>query len=205
MPIVPDTKDWTWVLVRPCPECGFDASALVLDEVPELVRTNAAAWRVVLGDERVRRRPSDDVWSALEYGCHVRDVFRLYDERLALMLEQDDPRYPNWDQDQTAIEQGYDRQSPSKVADELESAAFDIAGAVRDRVGRPVATHRPAQRRRQLHRRDVRRATSSMTRFITCTTCTRASTPSLRDGAALAGIGLANSTAVGSSWPDGSR
>lgn len=20
--IVPDTKDWTWVLERPCPECG---------------------------------------------------------------------------------------------------------------------------------------------------------------------------------------
>ena len=98
----------------------------MLDEVPELVRYECGRMAVVLGDERVRRRPSDDVWSALEYGCHVRDVFRLYDERLALMLEQDDPRYPNWDQDQTAIEQGYDRQSPSKVADELESAALDI-------------------------------------------------------------------------------
>ena len=26
-PIVPDTKDWTWVLDRPCEECGFDATA----------------------------------------------------------------------------------------------------------------------------------------------------------------------------------
>ena len=24
--IEPDTKDWTWVLDRPCPECGFEAS-----------------------------------------------------------------------------------------------------------------------------------------------------------------------------------
>ena len=23
--IAPDTKDWTWVLQRPCPDCGFDA------------------------------------------------------------------------------------------------------------------------------------------------------------------------------------
>ena len=23
MTIEPDTKDWTWVLDRPCPECGF--------------------------------------------------------------------------------------------------------------------------------------------------------------------------------------
>ena len=22
MPVVPDTKDWTWVLQRRCPECG---------------------------------------------------------------------------------------------------------------------------------------------------------------------------------------
>lgn len=25
MAIEPDTKDWTWVLDRPCPECGFEA------------------------------------------------------------------------------------------------------------------------------------------------------------------------------------
>ena len=23
-----DTKDWTWVLERPCPDCSFDAAAL---------------------------------------------------------------------------------------------------------------------------------------------------------------------------------
>jgi hypothetical protein len=25
--ITPDTKDWTWVLERACPECGFDPAA----------------------------------------------------------------------------------------------------------------------------------------------------------------------------------
>ena len=25
--ITPDTKDWTWVLERTCPECGFDPAA----------------------------------------------------------------------------------------------------------------------------------------------------------------------------------
>ena len=28
MAIDPDVKDWTWVLERPCPECGLDASAV---------------------------------------------------------------------------------------------------------------------------------------------------------------------------------
>ena len=115
------------MLQRPCPECGFDTSTLVLDQVPEIVRANAAAWRKVLDEGRVHERPSDDVWSALEYGCHVRDVFRLYDERLALMLDEDDPDFANWDQDTTAVDEHYDRQSPPKVADELESAAFELA------------------------------------------------------------------------------
>jgi hypothetical protein len=95
VPVVPDTKDWTWVLERRCPECGFDASTMVCTDVGALVRANAQAWRLVLGRADVRSRPADDRWSPLEYACHVRDVFRLYDERLRLMLEADGPTYPN--------------------------------------------------------------------------------------------------------------
>ena len=38
MPIVPDDKDWTWVLLRPCPECGFDASTLAPEDIAPLLR-----------------------------------------------------------------------------------------------------------------------------------------------------------------------
>ena len=38
MTIQPDTKDWTWVLDKRCPECGFDASAVSFLEIPRLVR-----------------------------------------------------------------------------------------------------------------------------------------------------------------------
>ena len=41
MPIVPDDKDWTWVLERPCPECGFDASTLAPESIAPLLRANA--------------------------------------------------------------------------------------------------------------------------------------------------------------------
>ena len=128
MPIVPDSKDWTWVLERSCPECGLDTSTLDREAIADMIRANAPAWRAVLGDDRVTERPSDDVWSGLEYGCHVRDVFRLYDERLARMLGEDDPLYPNWDQDATAVDDRYDLQHPARVADEVESAAYDLAG-----------------------------------------------------------------------------
>lgn len=129
MPIEPDTKDWTWVLDRPCPECGFDATAVAPDQVSQMVRDNAAAWDPVLARPRgqLTARPSDDRWSALEYACHVRDVFRLYDQRLALMLTEDDPEFPNWDQDDTAVAERYNEQDPALVASSLTDAASSLA------------------------------------------------------------------------------
>ena len=67
----------------------------------------------------VRRRPADDRWSPLEYACHVRDVCTLYHQRLDLMLQEDDPLYPNWDQDVTAVEARYGEQDPAVVSAEL--------------------------------------------------------------------------------------
>ena len=128
MSIVPDTKDWTWVLRRPCPECAFDTQSFDVQAVPEMIATNTAAWQEVLtgpGDARIR--PAPDKWSAVEYGCHVRDVFRLYDQRLELMLSQDDPLFPNWDQDATAVADRYQDQDPAEVAAALSAAGQAIA------------------------------------------------------------------------------
>ena len=125
--IVPDTKDWTWVLQRPCGECGFDTSSFPREAVPRIIRDNAAKWELVLEAADVRTRPSPQVWSPLEYACHVRDVFRLYDYRLGLMLNQDDPLYPNWDQDETAVQDRYSEQDPARVNQELLEAAQTLA------------------------------------------------------------------------------
>ena len=72
-------------------------------------------------------RPVPGKWSPLEYGCHVRDVLRLYDERLGLMLTLDEPHYPNWDQNETAVADRYGEQDPAAVAAELQRAAEAIA------------------------------------------------------------------------------
>lgn len=133
MAIEPDTKNWTWVLERPCPECGFDASAIDRSRLGELVRENASQWPALLSAADARERPSAHHWSALEYGCHVRDVFRLFDERLQSMLDTDDPEFANWDQDVTAVEERYDLQDPGVVADELTAAGEQVA-ATWDRV-----------------------------------------------------------------------
>jgi hypothetical protein len=141
-PAVPgDSKDWTWVLTQPCPECGVEPGAIEVADVPAMVRSNAAGWRRVLGRVDVRQRPQPDVWSPLEYGCHVRDVFRLFDARLASMLDEHDPQFANWDQDETAGTDRYHDQDPAAVADELAVAADRIAAsfaAVRsDQLDRP--------------------------------------------------------------------
>jgi hypothetical protein len=126
MTIVPDAKDWTWVLRRPCLECGLDTSTFARENIPLMVRGNAASWRIPLA-AAAAQRPRPDKWSPLEYGCHVRDVLKLYDYRLRLMLTQHNPLYPNWDQDGTAVADRYDTQDPATVANELATAAEAVA------------------------------------------------------------------------------
>lgn len=127
--IEPDTKDWTWVLERSCPECGFDAPDLDRDRVPGAIRDNATLWEVVLGTEDAAVRPAPHLWSPLEYACHVRDVNRIFAERVRLMLAEDQPTFDSWDQDRAAVDDDYGSQDPGKVADEVAEAAEAVAAA----------------------------------------------------------------------------
>jgi len=128
MGITPDTKDWTWVLERSCGECGFDPAAQGLADLPRLVHDTAMTWSQVLARRDVGERPASDVWSPLEYGCHVRDVHVLFAQRLRLMLDEDGPTFANWDQDATAVESDYAGQDAATVAVELIEAAGTVAG-----------------------------------------------------------------------------
>ena len=125
----PDTKDWTWVLARPCPECGYEADALPRDQIgaQTLQASNALVAALERPDATTRPRP--DVWSPLEYACHVRDVCRVFSGRLHRMLTEDGPAFDNWDQDQTALEEDYAHQDPAVVARQLLAEARTIAGA----------------------------------------------------------------------------
>lgn len=124
----PDSKDWTWVLSRACGECGFDPAAVHRSEVADRIREDAAAWVPRLHGPDVAVRTRADRWSVLEYGCHIRDVHRIFEHRVQLMLTEDAPQFPNWDQDATAIADDYESQDPAIVATEL----FEAAGIVAD-------------------------------------------------------------------------
>jgi len=135
----PDSKDWSWVLQRPCPECGYDAASVERNQLGALIRTNAATWRRLLArGDLVKQRPpvsagGEPRWSALEYGAHVRDVYGLFHERLNLVLTEDDPTFADWDQDEAAIEGRYAEQEPNRVAYDLATAAGRVADTV-DRI-----------------------------------------------------------------------
>lgn len=132
--ITADTKDWTWVIERRCPECGFDAASCPPGEVAGLVRENVAEWRRLLAEGVLRPgRPDESTWLSLEYACHVRDVYRRYDARVMLMLAEDDPLYPNWDQDASAVDDCYDEQVPADVVSQL-GAAGDMLAARLDEL-----------------------------------------------------------------------
>jgi DinB family protein len=125
--IEPDTKDWTWVVERPCPDCGFDPGSVRPEQLPDLLHENTRGWYEKLADADYAVRPAQHVWSRLEYACHVRDVHRLFAERVRLMLDQDDPEFANWDQDATAVEEVYGEQDPGEVGTALVERAAEVA------------------------------------------------------------------------------
>jgi hypothetical protein len=129
--IPPDTKDWTWVLREPCRECGFEAGSPARDDLAALTLEVSRRWQEAMAAAPdPTDRPVPMVWSPLEYACHVRDVFAIATYRVGLMLDQDDPQFPNWDQDATAIEDDYAAQDPGVVTGELVARAAEFAAAL---------------------------------------------------------------------------
>ena len=129
LPIEPDAKDWTWTLRETCAECGFTAGEVDGPSVAGHVQALTEPWQDVLTRPDVTTRPSPTTWSPLEYACHVRDVCRVFTERVDWMLRKEGPDFPDWDQDSAAVAGRYHLQDPAVVARELQEAADDVRAA----------------------------------------------------------------------------
>ncbi|GAA3704896.1 DinB family protein [Terrabacter ginsenosidimutans] len=127
-PSTRDDADWTWVLTRPCPDCGFDAATTDPADVPGILRDAARSYAARLGRDDVRTRPAEGVWSPLEYACHVRDVCDVMRGRLEQILAGEGAlvQFANWDQDETALGARYWRSDPEVVERDL-TEAFETA------------------------------------------------------------------------------
>jgi hypothetical protein len=125
--ITPDGRDWTYVITDGCAECGFTPQAP--ETTGDRLRDCIPRWTQALSDAAASQRPEPAVWSAVEYGCHVRDASRIFRERLELMLTVDDPVFANWDQDATALAGDYFTQRSNVVAAELVDQLSATASA----------------------------------------------------------------------------
>lgn len=118
-----------------CLECGFDYDALLAVEAPAVFRALGDRYRVPLtrflrgedGDALLRAHPRPDTWSALEYACHVRDVFDVQRERLARARVEDDFVPEPMHREERVTELRYNKQPPSEVADAIASNAAALA------------------------------------------------------------------------------
>jgi hypothetical protein len=141
-PVPPETKDWTVVIDQGCRECGFEPGYDVAT-TGDRARDTVDRWAELLDVLGMTDRPRPGTWSPLEYACHVRDLCRVFRERLRLMLEEDDPVFPDWDQNAVAVEEQYNLQDPYEVSGELAQElratadAFDaVSGEQWARTGR---------------------------------------------------------------------
>lgn len=135
-----------------CPACGFRLRALDRDgpnagtplawhydesrsagagsrirrlvaEAADVLRRSAPA--------QLRLRPAPEVWSRLEYACHMRDVLIVQRERvLAVRRGHADEARP-MGRDERVEHDGYNDQQPADVAMQLEQSGLLFDGVLR--------------------------------------------------------------------------
>lgn len=125
-PARPDTRDWTFVTDRPCPDCGF-VPGRPTATVADRVRAALPRWEAVLARPDVAVRPSPDVWSPLEYACHVLELSRVFTRRVELMRSEQDPTFPDWDGEVAAVAGDYNARDPRLVATDHVTVAHRAA------------------------------------------------------------------------------
>ena len=128
-PEVPgDDRDWTFVIDQGCTECGFQPFAPNL--MGDRLRSAAARWRPVLQRADATQRPSERVWSPVEYACHVRDMITVLRQRVETMLHQHNPDLADFDGDAEAVHREYWKAASQTVLGELTLKAQSTADLV---------------------------------------------------------------------------
>lgn len=140
-PGMPDNRDWTTVLHGGCDECGYTPH----DPVTTDARLASAVgrWSKVLARPDAADRPAPRVWSPLEYAGHSRDLIEVLGDRLAAMLDNDNPMYADFDGEAAVREHEYWKADAGELAVRLTSDTArtreilaDVSGADWERTGR---------------------------------------------------------------------
>jgi DinB superfamily len=119
--------------VTGCEECGYEFESLDHAQILRAMTALADELRQLLestDEGMLRAHPRQGSWSALEYGCHLRDVLRFQRDRVLRAQTEDVPSFASMRRDERAVEERYNDQAPRAVARQLTDAARDLAGTL---------------------------------------------------------------------------
>lgn len=114
-----------------CASCGLRYGDLSPSTALLLIRSYPAQYRRRLQHlpaDLLVRRPAAGVWSALEYACHVRDVYDVYDARVRRTLTEYEPVLEPMRNDERAERGAYNEQPLAAVLSALERNADRFVG-----------------------------------------------------------------------------
>lgn len=112
-----DSTDWTFVIDQGCQQCGYVPHDVVttarrLAQVP-------GRWVEVLQRDGATMRPSEGVWSPVEYACHSRDLITVLGDRVGAMLDSDRPTFANYDGEAEAVAGKFWAADPALVSEQI--------------------------------------------------------------------------------------
>lgn len=122
-----------------CAACELNYAALSVDEARERIASVPDRARGVLlavPEPTRRERPANGGWSAIEYLCHLRDVYITYTIRLHRVRTEDRPVLEPMLNDLRARRFRYNERDPKPMLDELSAT---VAGFL-DEVARVTGT-----------------------------------------------------------------
>lgn len=118
-----------------CDACGFDGSTYGEAELLDAILSLGSRWRALIddSDDDLRTRPAPDVWSALEYAAHSRDITALHAFGVEQALTTDEPVFPAIEGDELiqSAAATYTDADPAVVVDALDDAASHLAELAR--------------------------------------------------------------------------
>jgi hypothetical protein len=120
-------EGWQWARAQTdrCPQCGHHPAAAERATLGAQLIESADAWLAFLmeaDDSYLRTIPAPGIFSPVQYGAHVRDILRVYGDRILIMLEEDDPVFPQFNPDESVWD-SYNQLSREDLADDIEAEA----------------------------------------------------------------------------------
>jgi len=104
-----------------CAQCGFLRSSIAAQELPDRLRGATQSFVTVIDQagDLATVRPTDERWSILEYGAHLRDVFISIRERIIAACVLDEPTGTQLYRDERVSLGFYQLDASAQVANEL--------------------------------------------------------------------------------------